>query len=76
MKEPTGNPSATGIQGSGDSPEDTMGTGDTDGRETATRDWNGHRALLMHGQTEDEEEERGPPERQRALNLCNHQVLH
>ena len=36
LEELTGNTVAAGTQGSRDSPEDTTGTGGTDGRETGT----------------------------------------
>ena len=66
-EELTGDPAATGPQGSGDSPKDTTGTGVTDRRETGTRERNGQRAILASGQREDKEQEQGTPERQPPL---------
>ena len=70
-EELTGDPDVAGTQGSGEIPEDTMGTGGTDGRETWMGERNGQRALLALGQPEDEE--KGPPKRQRVINTCIHQ---
>ena len=67
-EDPAGDPANTGPQGSRDSPEDTTRIGDTDRRGTGTREQNGQRAPLAHGQLEYEEEKRGLPERKRALN--------
>ena len=53
LKEPTGNPDTVGPQGSKDSPNDTMGRRDTDGRETGAGIRNGQRAILARSQTED-----------------------
>ena len=66
-------PDATEPQGSGDSTEDTLETGHPYGRETGIGERNGRRALIACGQPEDEAEERGPPKRQRTLNVCGHQ---
>ena len=73
LKEPAGNPYTAGPQGSKDSPNDTMGRGDTDGRETGAGIRNGQRAILESSQTEDKEEEQKTPEQQRRINVCIHQ---
>ena len=57
LEEPAGNPAAAGPQGSGDSPENTTGTGGTDKRETGTGERNEQRAPLANGQPLDKEEE-------------------
>ena len=68
LEDLAGDPDAAGPQGSGDSPEDTTGTGGNDGRETGTEERNEQRAPLACGQPEDKEEEQRPPKRQRAIN--------
>ena len=56
-KEPAGNPAAAEPQGSGDSPENTTCTGETDRRETRTGEQNRQCALLACGQMEDKDKE-------------------
>ena len=53
-EEPAGDPDAAGSQGIGDIPEETTGTGGTNGKETGTGERNGQRAPLAHGQPDDE----------------------
>ena len=61
-EETAGHPAAADPKGSEDIPEETTGTGDTDGRETGTRERNGQHTLLARGQIEGGEEDQGPPE--------------
>ena len=72
LEDPAGDPAAVGPQDSRNIPEETLETGSTYGRETGTGGRNGETALLACSQPEDEAEERVPPERQRALNICSH----
>ena len=72
-KDPAGNPATAEPQGRGDSPKYTKETGQTYGRDMGTGEQNGQRTLLACIQTEDKDEERGSPERQRAINACSHQ---
>ena len=71
--EPAGDPAVAELQEHRDGHKSTMGTGVPDTRETETGDRNRKRALLVCVQTEDADEERIPPERQRSLNMCVHQ---
>ena len=53
LEEPAGESAVVEPQGSGDSPKDTTGTGDTDGREKGTGKRNRKCVILAHGHTED-----------------------
>ena len=67
-----GDPASAETQVTGDGHETTE-TGDQTQRYTETGDGTGQCMLLACNMTEDTDEERKPPERQRTLNEINHQ---
>ena len=71
-EEPMGKPASARPHGRGDNPDDTSEAGGIDREETGMGEWNGQGAPLARRKPEYEEEERGPPERQRTFNACSH----
>ena len=74
-EEPAGDPDTAGPRVRGAGHGATRGAAYQGRKETETEtgNKNGKRALLARGMQEDEDEERSPLERQRALNACGHQ---